>query len=78
MNAKLTLKMDACVIRRAKQYAHKKKTSLSALVEGYFKLLTVEQKETSLTEEIRGCLSEFKHLDDRAIKKEYYSNRTTE
>ena len=76
MNTKLTLKMDSRVIERAKQYAGRKKTSLSALVEGYFKLLTDEQKTTSITDELLGCLGEFRHLDDEAIKKEYYSDRT--
>jgi len=44
MEAKLTLKLDATTIDRAKRYVVKRKgSSLSKLVENYFKSLTREQ-----------------------------------
>lgn len=39
MDTKLTLKLDKDIIEQAKQYAHKKQQSLSALVEAYFRFL---------------------------------------
>ncbi len=38
--SKLTLSVDAAVIRRAKRYAAKRSTSISALVEQYLNLLS--------------------------------------
>lgn len=42
MNSKLTLRMDEDVKERAKEVARKRGTSLSALVEDYFRLLSGE------------------------------------
>ena len=40
MNAKLTLKIDGSIIASAKQFASERHTSLSKLVENYFKTIT--------------------------------------
>jgi hypothetical protein len=40
MTAKLTLKVDADVIARAKRYAEARRTSVSRLVEGFLRFLT--------------------------------------
>ncbi len=40
MNTKLTLKLDAEVIKQAKSYAKTQQKSLSSIVENYLKLLT--------------------------------------
>lgn len=40
MNTKLTLTIDSQTIKEAKQYAKKNKTSLSRLVEFYFRAIT--------------------------------------
>jgi hypothetical protein len=40
VDTKLTLKLDRAVIRRAKTYARKRNSSLSSLVEVYFRSLT--------------------------------------
>ncbi len=40
MDAKLTLKLDAEIIERAKLYAKETNTSLSKLIENYLNLLT--------------------------------------
>ena len=42
MDAKLTLKLDAQVIAKAKQYARRRKISLSRLVESYLDALSSE------------------------------------
>lgn len=42
MMTKLTLSLDAAVIKRAKDYAGKHHKSLSELVENYFAILTAE------------------------------------
>ncbi len=44
MEAKLTLSMDALVIKRAKEFAKKNQTSLSQLIEDYFTNLTKKEK----------------------------------
>ena len=75
--AKLTLSIDAEVIRRAKQYARGQGRSLSDVVENYLKLLTtditkmersdVNEPKTGYSpiEKWRGSL---KLLDDRGYK----------
>lgn len=45
MDSKLTLKLDEDVINRAKEYAAKKKLSLSRLIENYLDSLTQDQKD---------------------------------
>ena len=40
MDTKLTLKLDSDIIETAKEYAKKRKTSLSKLIENYLSLLT--------------------------------------
>ena len=42
MDAKLTLKLNADAISRAKRYAAKHGTSLSAMVEHYFESITAK------------------------------------
>ncbi len=48
MNTKLTIRLDNEVINKAKQYALRNKTSLSKLVEAYFRELTNNYKETKM------------------------------
>ena len=45
MNTKLTISLDSKIINKAKVFAGKKKTSLSKLIENYFRSLTENQKE---------------------------------
>ena len=60
MNTKLTLKMDNSVILSAKHFAHTHQTSLSKLVETYFKTITREEipgkKVTGIVGELAGLL----------------------
>jgi hypothetical protein len=45
---KLTLALDASVVKRAKKYAHQRNLSLSKLVESFFLSLTSEEKEKAM------------------------------
>jgi len=47
MDTKLTLTLDKTVIEYAKKYAASNQTSLSDLVENYFKALTAEETEVA-------------------------------
>ncbi len=62
METKLTLKMDQSVIRFAKDYAEKRKRSLSKLVEDYFRKLILENEPkkqfSPLVEELSGIITE--------------------
>jgi len=75
MDTKLTLKLDASAISRAKQYAAKHGTSLSAMVERYFESLTAKRSSTYLSEELVGCLKDIKHLTDEDIKDMYAKDK---
>ncbi len=61
MNAKLTLRLDKEIIRKAKRIAWSKGISLSRLVEDYFKLVVVpvqsRVRETPVLHEIAGVVS---------------------
>lgn len=72
MNNKLTLRLDNQVIERAKDYARKKNTSLSKLIESYLELLTTSGKTdpeevTPLVKSLSGVIKPSK-IDP---KKEY-------
>jgi len=62
MEAKLTLKLDKTAIDSAKQYAKKNKSSLSRMVENYFRNLSSEHnypvKHSPVVESLTGILSE--------------------
>jgi hypothetical protein len=73
MTTKLTLSLDNDVIVSAKSYAKLNRTSLSVLVENYFRLLTQqkmsEKKDVSpIVSELSGVIKYPKDLD---IKEEY-------
>jgi len=62
MDTKLNLKLDKDVIEQAKSYAQTKNTSLSKMVEKYFKSLVDEEKGVQveyspLVKELSGIIS---------------------
>ena len=64
--AKLTLSVDASVVRRAKRYASLRGTSISRLVERYLKLLSRSEPDASGTDtpvltRLRGSLKGESH-----------------
>ena len=69
MNSKLTLLLDDAVIKKAKVYSKTNETSLSKLVEEYFKALSdVKQehrvKTSTIVSEIAGILKDAQINDD--------------
>lgn len=73
MNTKLTLKLNKDVIGKAKSYAKRRRTSLSLLVENYFKSLTTETENSEkdlapIVEELSGIIE---IPQDFNLKKEY-------
>ena len=72
MNTKLTLKMDSATIEEAKSFARANQTSLSKLVETYFKALT---RDPAFSKTIPGVVGELagilKERDVGSVKKEY-------
>ena len=64
MEAKLTLKVKQAVIKQAKRYAQKRKTSISKLVENYLQKLTdpkdelTGQKITPLVKSLSGVIKD--------------------
>ena len=75
MHNKLTLKLDKEAIGSAKQYARKHKTSVSALVENYFRSLTAGKKKKYKAEELAGCLKDMGQLTDDDIRNMYAKDR---
>ena len=73
MNTKLTLKLNKAAIENAKSYAKSKRTSLSVLVENYFKSLAKEDKYSEsefspIVQELSGIIE---LPDDFDLKEEY-------
>ncbi len=83
MASKLTLTLDKKVIEQAKQYASQQGSSLSELVENYFKLITElpeKEEHTSLspvTKKLQGALKvgddfDYKKLLEEEMIKKYH------
>lgn len=76
MATKLTLSLKPDVIQKAKQYAKAHQTSLSVLVENYFRFLTNKQKENEeklspLVEELSGIIKLPKDFDLKSNYTDY-------
>ena len=60
MNAKLTIKLNSAVIDRAKNYAKKRNTSLSQMIESYLDSVTKQEKSgieiTPLVKSLSGVI----------------------
>ncbi len=75
MNTKLTLKLNKEIIEKAKLYAKEKQTSLSGLVENYFKHLAKEQENgesdlSPIVEELSGIIE----IPEKFDPEEEYTN----
>jgi hypothetical protein len=71
MDAKLTLKLDASVIQRAKLYAKKQDISLSKLIENYLSALTGATEKKIAISPLVESLSGVIDLKDSEGKKDY-------
>lgn len=73
MNTKLTLSLDKSVIEEAKKFASEKGSSLSELVENYFKLLIEKDESTKIpvvskrVNRLRGILKTENNFDYKEI-----------
>jgi macrodomain Ter protein organizer (MatP/YcbG family) len=79
MNSKLTIKLDATVIARAKKYAKKRKTSLSKMVESYLDSITKPDKSgieiTPLVKSLSGVFKLPAEYDYRKDYSEYITRK---
>ena len=78
MDTKLTLKLDSSVIEQAKNYAKKKNTSLSNLIESHLGLLinpSENQAVTPLVKSISGVIKVSKKVDYRKDYKKHLLNK---
>jgi hypothetical protein len=75
MDTKLTLKLDSDIIEQAKNYARKKNTSLSQLIETYLNLLTSPNDENSeitpLVKSLSGVIDLPKSFDAKSSYKSH-------
>ncbi len=74
MEKKLTLRLNDRVIERAKEYAKKRRISLSKMIESYLNSLTQEKnmdKEIEITPLIESLSGVINLSDDFDYKKEY-------
>lgn len=72
MNHKLTLKLDEDLIEKAKTYAKEHHSSLSRLVEDYFRFLTqeVSSKPSQITSNVKKLSGVLKDAPEIDFKKE--------
>ena len=80
MDNKLTLKLNDQVIEKAKEYAKKKNTSLSKLIESYLQFLTScrqpdSDEITPLVKSLSGLLDQTKLSDNRVAYKKHLSKK---
>ncbi len=77
METKLTLRLNKEVVEKAKKYAQQNKTSLSRMVENFFKQIQkTEKSEYDTSQNIRSLKGILKdNRSDEDIKREYYENR---
>lgn len=75
MDAKLTLKLNETVIKRAKKYAASRKLSLSRLIENYLDSLTQQEKEefeiSPFVRSISTGNSIPNNINDKELRKEH-------
>ena len=81
MDQKLTLKLDEKVIEDARKYAHKRKTSISKLVESYFRYLTAgsaddgDEEISPLVQSLSGIVDAAKANEPRAAYRKYIGKK---
>ena len=80
MPRKLTLKLDDAVIDKAKEYAAKHNSSISKLVEEYFRSLTSSESDkmspiTPSVKKLSGILQDVGEIDLKKEKMEYLTGK---
>jgi hypothetical protein len=74
MDTKLTLKLEQSVIEKAKEYAKKRKTSLSRLIENYLQSITTEKETSEGITPLVKSLSGIINLQDNLDHKKAYTD----
>ena len=83
MATKLTLSVDATVIKRAKAFAKKNNTSLSKLIENYLSYLTRKEKEydndgiSPLVTSLSGVIKSAHNFDYKKERTKYLGEKYT-
>lgn len=80
MAYKLTLKLDEDIVGKAKSYAKEHNSSVSKLVEEYFRFLTSGNSDqllkiTPTVKKLSGILNNIKHIDPKVERAEYLSKK---
>ncbi len=81
MDKKLTLRLDEQVIKRAKKYAKRRKTSLSKMIEAYLDGLTRnaggedEEEITPLVKSLSGVIDLSAEVDYKKEYREYIEKK---
>ena len=80
VNAKLTLQLDKAIIDYAKEFAAQNRTSLSKMIERYFRRIKKErtaQEEaiSPLVKELSGSFRVKGEVDEKKLKKSYLSKK---
>ena len=72
MNSKLTLTIEASVIKKAKQYAKSRGRSLSDIIENYLKMITQDNRdiEIEITQLVKSLKGSFKAPEDFNYKEQ--------
>lgn len=78
MDTKLTLRLNADIIKHAKTYAKKKNTSLSKLIESYLGLLVdpnEKEEVTPLVKSLSGVIDLPKDFDNKTNYRKHILNK---
>jgi len=79
MDSKLTLKLNAEIIGKAKQYAESKQMSLSKLIENYLQMLTQDRNAkdsiSPLVKSLSGVIELPEHFDHKESYTDYLSEK---
>jgi transcription termination factor Rho len=78
MKAKINLSIEEKLIYKIKAYAEEKHTSVSELVEEYFKRVVEKPKKNDLIELVKSLPKvELPYADDIDFKKQYYEEKAS-
>lgn len=78
MKTRINLTIEEKLIYQIKEYAEEKNTSVSELVEQYFKRLTKPSKKSNLIELVKSLPKvDLGYDDDVDLKKQYYEERAS-
>ncbi len=75
MKTRLNLTIDEALLKKVKQYAVKNETSLSELVENYFKMLTKPKKKKNIIDLIESLDAPTKISNNANLKDLFYKNQ---